>query len=255
MDPRRKHVIEGLKQSGLVFGGILLMGLFAWFFLWTLETRFDWRNGSNIVDILRVLGRLAVVLAVSMLSGPVPTLVIRFDITDKQVLILSCSLIIAYWVCLGLIAGSLRWNADKKQGVSLAKRIRWTIEITALVLAAIFFFFNPITRPESVSGRHLSPSGINNAVINNLRQMDAAKNQFALEKKVSPDYVPTEAELAPYLLHGTNFFNIVGGWPVRYVLNPINKPPYAIIDKDWRIRRRGLYEGFTITNVTIYRLP
>jgi len=66
MDPRQKNVIEGLKQSGLVFGGILLMGLFGWFFLWTLETRFNWSNGSNVVYIVRVLCRLTVVFAVSI---------------------------------------------------------------------------------------------------------------------------------------------------------------------------------------------
>jgi len=38
-------------------------------------------------------------------------------------------------------------------------------------------------------------------------------------------------------------------------LNPIRETPYAILAKDWRIRRRGWREGYTITNGTIYRAP
>src|SRR5208282_3386971 len=114
------------------------------------------------------------------------------------------------------------------------------IGIMAVVLAIIFFWWGPFVRFPANSGRY-SAGWVRNSVINNLRQIDAAKNEFALEKKLPPDYVPTEADLAPYLIGGTNYFNRTGG-PLRYVLNPINKPPYAILDSDWRFRGRGLSE-------------
>jgi hypothetical protein len=41
-----------------------------------------------------------------------------------------------------------------------------------------------------------------NACINNLRQIDAAKNQWALEKNKKTGDVPTEVDLEPYLMNG-----------------------------------------------------
>jgi hypothetical protein len=71
-----------------------------------------------------------------------------------------------------------------------------------------------------------------------------------LDKKLSADYLPTGAELAPYINpNGLVIFRSIG--PERYVLNPINKPPYAVLDDDWRIRRRGWRQGYTISKCTV----
>jgi hypothetical protein len=41
-----------------------------------------------------------------------------------------------------------------------------------------------------------------NACINNLRQIDAAKNQWALDSSKKPGDVPTAQDLKPYLKNG-----------------------------------------------------
>jgi hypothetical protein len=69
----------------------------------------------------------------------------------------------------------------------------------------------------------------NNACINNLRQIDGAKQQWALEKvKVGSD-VPTQADIQPYIGHGPN-----GTWPVcpqggHYIIGAVNEPPTCSI--------------------------
>mgnify|MGYP007106197085 CR=1 FL=1 len=73
--------------------------------------------------------------------------------------------------------------------------------------------------------------------------------QLAYEKKLSADYIPTRVELDSYLRH----FEPIG--PERYVLNSLGEPPYAVLDTDWRIRRRGWHEGYTIPKGTEFHLP
>ena len=63
-----------------------------------------------------------------------------------------------------------------------------------------------------------------NACINNLRQLDAAKQQWALEKGKVADDVPTKEDLLPYLRR----------WPVcpqggTYTLGPVGKSPRCSI--------------------------
>ena len=260
MNSRWEYVREGLKQAGLVFVSLLSLGLFAALFVWGFTTRFSASVG--IVDAIPIIGGLTVAFSVSVLVGPIPTLLTLCDINDNQLLVLSCVLTVPYWACLGAVAGFLRWktrpaNSGQAEGALLKrsrKYTRWTLEIGALVIATAFFPAGPIAGPNYVSkGRH-SPGWIRNSIINDLRQIDGAKQQLALEKKLPANYVPTEVELSPYLVYGTNFFNRFAR-PIRYVLNPIDKPPYAVLDSNWRFRRRGWREGFTITNGTAFQLP
>ncbi|MGH7950356.1 MAG: hypothetical protein ACREFE_00320 [Limisphaerales bacterium] len=63
-----------------------------------------------------------------------------------------------------------------------------------------------------------------NACINNLRQLDAAKSEWALEKGKKNGDVPTKEDLLPYLRK----------WPVcpaggAYTINPIGEPPTCSI--------------------------
>ncbi len=44
-----------------------------------------------------------------------------------------------------------------------------------------------------------SAEGMMNSCINHLRQMDAAKNQWALENNKTSDAIPTERDIAPYI--------------------------------------------------------
>jgi hypothetical protein len=78
-----------------------------------------------------------------------------------------------------------------------------------------------IAVPNFVKARATSQQ---NACINNLRQLDAAKNQWALENSKSADAVPTKSDLLPYLR----------SWPTcpqggTYTLNPVDQNPTCSI--------------------------
>ena len=78
-----------------------------------------------------------------------------------------------------------------------------------------------IAIPNFVKARSTSQQ---NACINNLRQLDAAKNQWALEKGKKDGDVPTKEDLMPYLRK----------WPVcpqggTYTINTVGKPPECSI--------------------------
>ena len=76
----------------------------------------------------------------------------------------------------------------------------------------------------------LTPQSMMNACINNLRQIDAAKNQWALEKGKKGDAVPTAEDIAPYIRLDADG-NIpkcpAGG---SYTLNAVNVAPTCSID-------------------------
>jgi hypothetical protein len=78
-----------------------------------------------------------------------------------------------------------------------------------------------IAVPNFVKARATSQQ---NACINNLRQLDAAKNQWALEKGKTATDVPTKEDLLPYLRN----------WPVcpaggTYTINAVGEPPTCSI--------------------------
>ena len=62
--------------------------------------------------------------------------------------------------------------------------------------------------------------------INNLRQLDGAKQQWALEHQKGPDAVPLPQEIVPYFPNGQMPQCPVGG---RYILNAVNKAPTCSI--------------------------
>ena len=68
-----------------------------------------------------------------------------------------------------------------------------------------------------------------NACINNLRQIDAAKQQWALEKNKTADAIPTEQDIAPYIKLDAN-----GNLPKcpsggTYTLNAVGELPSCSI--------------------------
>lgn len=68
-----------------------------------------------------------------------------------------------------------------------------------------------------------------NACINNLRQIDAAKQEWALENSKTADAIPTAQDLAPYFGKGNN-----GAMPVcpaggTYAINAAKDPPTCSI--------------------------
>jgi hypothetical protein len=94
--------------------------------------------------------------------------------------------------------------------------------VTALMPAMVVpGLLAAIAVPNFVKARTTSQQ---NACINNLRQLDAAKNQWALEKSMPVNAVPTKADLLPYLQK----------WPVcpaggTYELNSLDHPPTCSI--------------------------
>ena len=81
--------------------------------------------------------------------------------------------------------------------------------------------FPAIAIPNFVKARAASQQ---NACINNLRQLDAAKEQWALEQGKKSGDVPTKEDLLPYLRK----------WPVCpqggiYTIGPVGEPPTCSI--------------------------
>jgi hypothetical protein len=90
---------------------------------------------------------------------------------------------------------------------------------TAAILPAAFAsgMLTAIAVPNFVKARETSQR---NACINNLRQLDAAKQEWALENNKTNGDTPTRQDLLPYLRR----------WPVcpaggTYSINPIGEPP------------------------------
>ena len=217
--------------------------------MWILPPNFNWTSGNIFVGIV-------IVAILCVFCGPAPVIAVLFDISDQQVFILTCGLVLLYWVSLSLLVGFFQWQDFKsieetqtKPILSqIKKQIRWKIEVITAVFGLILFF---VAKENFFYGRSFVGQN-NGAIIDHLRQIDAAKNQFALEKKTSLDYIPTEADLTPYIRLQDGKLPHVG--EERYVLNPIREAPYAIFDKNRRIRRHGFSEDYTITNGTTYRL-
>jgi hypothetical protein len=76
-----------------------------------------------------------------------------------------------------------------------------------------------IAIPNFVKARAVSQR---NACINNLRQIDAAKQQWALEKGKSATDIPTEDDLKIYLMHSQFPHCPAGG---TYTINAVGQPP------------------------------
>ena len=94
-------------------------------------------------------------------------------------------------------------------------------ELVLLPAAVVPGILAGIAIPNFVKARGMSQQ---NACINNLRQLDAAKNQWALENNKKADDVPTEADLKPFirLINGELPRCPQGG---HYTLGPVSEAP------------------------------
>lgn len=90
----------------------------------------------------------------------------------------------------------MRINTSRKSGFTL-------VEI--MIVVAIIGLLAAIAIPNFVKARTTSQM---NACINNLRQIDGAKQQCALEEKLTPSATVTSSQIMPYLGRGT-----AGMWP------------------------------------------
>jgi hypothetical protein len=89
--------------------------------------------------------------------------------------------------------------------------IAWAIIFIPMMMA--------IAIPNFVKARETAQM---NACINNLRQIGAAKNEWALENGKKPGDVPTEQDLKPYFKNGTFPTCLAGG---IYTIGAISNAP------------------------------
>ena len=85
----------------------------------------------------------------------------------------------------------MKINTSRNAGFTL-------VEI--MIVVAIIGLLAAIAIPNFVKARTTSQT---NACINNLRQIDGAKQQWALETKALPTATPGVADIAPYLGRGS----------------------------------------------------
>ena len=95
--------------------------------------------------------------------------------------------------------------------------------VVLLPAVAVSGMLAAIAIPNFVKARSTSQQ---NACINNLRQLDAAKQQWALEKGKQSTDVPTEDDIKVYLFHSQLPHCPAGG---TYTINAVGQPPECSI--------------------------
>lgn len=128
----------------------------------------------------------------------------------------------------GIICGHMGLSRINKSGGSLtgnglAIAGLITSYLGILMAIAMIGMLSAIAIPNFVKARQTS---MQNACINNLRQIDAAKNEWALEKQKSPGDVPTAADLTPYLKDGKFPVCPAGG---TYTIGAVSNAPTCSI--------------------------
>jgi len=91
-------------------------------------------------------------------------------------------------------------NAVKQLDMKKARRSRGFTLVEIMIVVAIIGLLATIAIPNFVRARLKAQQS---ACINNLRQIDGAKQQWALESKSGQNAVPVLANVQPYLGRGT----------------------------------------------------
>ena len=118
----------------------------------------------------------------------------------------------------------MKINTSRRKGFTL-------VEI--MIVVAIIGLLAAIAIPNFVRARTTAQT---NACINNLRQIDGAKQQWALENKASSTAAPVDTDIQPYMGRGS-----AGGLPScpadstqkfanSYTINNVSTPPTCQIN-------------------------
>ncbi|MGA2240817.1 MAG: DUF4190 domain-containing protein [Verrucomicrobiota bacterium] len=152
-------------------------------------------------------------------------------------LVLSILGLVLLLVCIGplfaipgVVCGHIAYSRIKRSGGTLAgEGMALAGLITGYVSIGLSVFVLPmmlaIAIPNFVKARQTAQT---NACINNLRQIDAAKQQWALEKSKDQGAVPTVQDLTPYMRNGISPSCVAGG---IYTIGAVSNTPVCSIPK------------------------
>ncbi len=113
----------------------------------------------------------------------------------------------------------MKTNTSRKSGFTL-------VEI--MIVVAIIGLLAAIAIPNFVRARQTSQT---NACINNLRQIDGAVQQWALETKQATDAQPVEGDVLPYLKNSVTCpaGGVGATFATSYTLNTVQEKPVCQI--------------------------
>ena len=100
--------------------------------------------------------------------------------------------------------------------------------VEIMIVVAIIGLLAAIAVPNFVRARVTSQQ---NACINNLRQLDGAKQTWALENNLKPNAVPADSNVQPYLGRGSGGLlptcpaDSTATFATSYTLNDLQSPP------------------------------
>ena len=109
--------------------------------------------------------------------------------------------------------------------IKTARTAAFTL-VEIMIVVAIIGLLATVAVPNFVKARTVSQS---DACINNLRQIDCAKQQWALENDQAPSATPTQASVRQYIGRGST-----GVWPTcpangSYTINAVSTAPACTV--------------------------
>ena len=94
----------------------------------------------------------------------------------------------------------------------------------------------------------ISPHSKLNPIYNNLRQLDGAKQQWAIENKVTGMVQISEKDIFPYLGRGLHDFKEITVANERYTINSLGVSPEVYLTKKIEHLPRGTVIRFSTNN-------